>query len=72
MSHVTVEGTVAAATAKAVLINIDLIDGNDSFAGAELWIPRACVDDEAEDVSKGDEVELEVEVSFLRREGYVE
>ena len=72
MSNVTVEGTVEATTEKAVLLDIALIDGEDNFAGDELWIPRACIDDEAEDVFKGDDVELEVEASFLRRDGYIE
>jgi hypothetical protein len=57
MEYVSVSGIVKAATAKAVLVEVNEVDGS-PFDGEEVWFPLSQCED-LEGSEKGDEVEFD-------------
>lgn len=66
---VEVEGTIRAKTDLATLINLDTVDGDDTDAGAEVWVPDKLIEEGPTKVFETGS--FQIQRWFLGREGYL-
>lgn len=59
MSSVTIEGILKRDSGRAILVDIQWIDGR-SYDGEPVWFPKSKVDYDPEDAEPGEEIEAEV------------